>query len=122
MISLDQMHTSNVAKVHYQKKRSRNVAKNAMVCMEKLIHNSQNSGQSSVTPGRDERQSESRGEDDDETQGEDGEETQGEGARVAEAEPAVATRRNSLRNYAGTRTSSKTQDAAGKRVEGYAAV
>ena len=117
MISLDQKHTSNVAKVHYQKKRSRNVAKNAMVCMEKLIRNSQNNGQSSVTPDRDERQSEeneSRGEDDDETQGEDGEETQGEDARVAEAEPAVVTKRNSLRNCAGmTRTSSETRDAVG---------
>ena len=40
-ISLDQKHTSNVAKVHYQKKRSRSVAQNAMNCMEKLIKNSQ---------------------------------------------------------------------------------
>ena len=41
-ISLDQKHTSNVAKVHYQKKRSRRVAEKAMDCMEKLIRSSQN--------------------------------------------------------------------------------
>ena len=36
LISLDQKHTSNVAKVHYQKKRSREVAQKAMNCMEKI--------------------------------------------------------------------------------------
>ena len=41
LISLDQKHTSNVAKVHYQKKRSREVAQKAMNCMEKLIQGSQ---------------------------------------------------------------------------------
>ena len=41
-ISYDQKHTSNVAKVHYQKKRSRRVAEKAMSCMEKLIRSSQN--------------------------------------------------------------------------------
>ena len=39
-ISLDQKHTSNVAKVHYQKNRSRRVAEKAMDCMEKLIRSS----------------------------------------------------------------------------------
>ena len=39
-ISLDQKHTSNVARVHYQKKRSRSVAEQARNCMEKLIQNS----------------------------------------------------------------------------------
>ena len=41
VISLDQKHTSNVAKVHYQKKRSRSVAQKAMNCTEKLINNSE---------------------------------------------------------------------------------
>ena len=41
-ISYDQKHTSNVAKVHYQMKRSRRVAERAMSCMEKLIRSSQN--------------------------------------------------------------------------------
>ena len=41
VISLDQKHT-NVAKVHYQKKRSRRVAEKALDCMEKLIRSSQN--------------------------------------------------------------------------------
>ena len=41
VISLDQKHTSNVAKVHCQKKRSRSVAQKAMNCMEKLINNSE---------------------------------------------------------------------------------
>ena len=41
-ISYDQKHASNVAKVHYQKKRSRRVAEKAMCCMEKLIRSSQN--------------------------------------------------------------------------------
>ena len=42
LISLDQKHTSNVAKVHYQNKQSREVAQKAMNCMEKLIQGSQN--------------------------------------------------------------------------------
>ena len=36
LISEDQKHSSNVARVHYQKKRSRAVALKARVCMEKL--------------------------------------------------------------------------------------
>ena len=36
-ISLDQKHTSNVAKVHYQKQKSREIAKKSRDCMEKLI-------------------------------------------------------------------------------------
>ena len=47
LISLDQKHTSNVAKVHYQKKRSREVAQKAMNCMEKLIQGSQNENRNS---------------------------------------------------------------------------
>ena len=39
MISQDQKHTSNVAKVHYRKRNSRNVAEKASVCLEKLIDN-----------------------------------------------------------------------------------
>ena len=48
LISLDQKHTSNVAKVHYQKKRSREVAQKAMNCMEKLIQGSQNENRKSL--------------------------------------------------------------------------
>ena len=48
LISLDQKHTSNVAKVHYQKRRSRQVALQAMDCMVKLIKNSQGSTDGNV--------------------------------------------------------------------------
>ena len=48
LISLDQKHTSNVAKVHYQKKRSREVAQKAINCMEKLIQGSQNENRNSL--------------------------------------------------------------------------
>ena len=48
LISLDQKHTSNVAKVHYQKKRSREVAQKAMNCMEKWIQGSQNGNRNSL--------------------------------------------------------------------------
>ena len=59
VISLDQKHTSNVAKVHYQKKRSRSVAQKAMDCMEKLINNSRStteeqSSDHSLRSGQDE--------------------------------------------------------------------
>jgi len=37
LISLDQKHTSNVAKVHYQKLRSREVAQKSSECMKKMI-------------------------------------------------------------------------------------
>ena len=37
LVSLDQKHTSNVAKVHYQKQKSQEVAKKASQCMNKLI-------------------------------------------------------------------------------------
>ena len=37
LVSLDQKHTSNVAKVHYQKRKSQEVARKASQCMEKLI-------------------------------------------------------------------------------------
>ena len=37
IVSLDQKHTSNVAKVHYQKRKSQDVAKMATACMQKLI-------------------------------------------------------------------------------------
>ena len=39
VISLDQKHTSNVAKVHYQKRKSQDIAKKADQCMAKLIQN-----------------------------------------------------------------------------------
>ena len=39
---MDQKHTSNVAKVHYQKKRS-SVVQKAMNCKENLINNSETS-------------------------------------------------------------------------------
>ena len=35
-LSEDQKHTSNVAKIHYQKLRSENVAMKAKLCLEKL--------------------------------------------------------------------------------------
>ena len=41
MVTLDQKHTSNVAKVHYQKLRSRDVAKQASLCLKKLINDEQ---------------------------------------------------------------------------------
>ena len=37
VVSLDQKHTSNVAKVHYQKKKSQEVAKKASKCIESLL-------------------------------------------------------------------------------------
>ena len=39
LISQDQKHTSNVAKVHYRKKNSRAVAQKTSACIEKLINN-----------------------------------------------------------------------------------
>ncbi|XP_028414248.1 uncharacterized protein LOC114537305 [Dendronephthya gigantea] len=39
-ISEDQKHSSNVARVHYQKKRSREVAMRGRQCMQKLLHRS----------------------------------------------------------------------------------
>ena len=41
-ISEDQKHGSNVARVHYQKKRSREVAMRGRQCMEKLVVESEN--------------------------------------------------------------------------------
>ena len=41
-ISEDQKHSSNVARVHYQKKRSREVAMRGRKCMEKLVVESMN--------------------------------------------------------------------------------
>ena len=41
-ISEDQKHSSNVARVHYQKKRSREVAMRGRWCMEKLVVESKN--------------------------------------------------------------------------------
>ena len=43
IVSLDQKHTSNVAKVHYQKQKSRDVARKASECMKILINNSPSS-------------------------------------------------------------------------------
>ena len=37
LISFDQKHTSNVAKVHYQKQRSREVARKSSECLQKMI-------------------------------------------------------------------------------------
>ena len=45
---MDKKHTSNVAKVHYQKRQSRQVAFEAMDCMDKLIKNSQVSSDGNV--------------------------------------------------------------------------
>ena len=42
VVSLDQKHTSNVAKVHYQKQRSRNVAKKSSEYIQKLIEIGEN--------------------------------------------------------------------------------
>ncbi|CAB4034858.1 partial [Paramuricea clavata] len=42
-ISEDQKHSSNVARVHYQKKRSREVAMRGRECMQKLIERSNSS-------------------------------------------------------------------------------
>ena len=39
-ISEDQKHSSNVARVHYQKKRSREVAMRGRWCMQKLLEES----------------------------------------------------------------------------------
>ena len=41
-ISEDQNHSSNVARVHYQKKRSREVAMRGRWCMQKLLQESKN--------------------------------------------------------------------------------
>ncbi|CAB4024699.1 partial [Paramuricea clavata] len=41
-ISEDQKHSSNVARVHYQKKRSREVAIRGRLCMQKLVDKSKN--------------------------------------------------------------------------------
>ena len=41
-ISEDQKHSSNVARVHYQKKRSREVAIRGRLCMQKLVDESKN--------------------------------------------------------------------------------
>ena len=41
-ISEDQKHSSNVARVHYQKKRSREVAMIGRWCMQKLLQESKN--------------------------------------------------------------------------------
>lgn len=40
IISLDQKHTSNVAKVHYQKQRSRQIAKKGSECIKSLVSSS----------------------------------------------------------------------------------
>jgi hypothetical protein len=42
-ISEDQKHSSNVARVHYQKKRSREVAMRGRQCMQKLLDRSNSS-------------------------------------------------------------------------------
>lgn len=39
LLSEDQKHTSNVARVHYKKQQSRDVARKSKECMEKLINN-----------------------------------------------------------------------------------
>ena len=41
-ISEDQKHSSNVARVHYQKKRSREVAMRGRWCMQKLLQENKN--------------------------------------------------------------------------------
>ena len=44
-LSKDQKHTSNVAKIHYQKLRSENIAMKAILCLEKLQDSSKSSEQ-----------------------------------------------------------------------------
>ena len=44
-LSEDQKHTSNVAKIHYQKRRSENIAMKAKSCLEKLQDSSKSSEQ-----------------------------------------------------------------------------
>ena len=50
VLSKDQKHTSNVAKVHYQKVQSREIALKAQACMQKLIGNA-NPWNVTVIPG-----------------------------------------------------------------------
>ena len=47
LVSLDQKHTSNVAKVHYQKKKSQDVARKASTCIESLVSSSSTSTETS---------------------------------------------------------------------------
>ena len=49
IISLDQKHTSNVAKVHYQKRKSREVARKANMCLKSLLNNASPTTNETIT-------------------------------------------------------------------------
>lgn len=54
IVSLDQKHTSNVAKVHYQKKKSQEVARKANLCIESLLTGSSDTETAALSNGNEE--------------------------------------------------------------------